>query len=104
MAIDVTREPPIPLAQVPRLPCVPRQADGKFQHPSMWVRYAKRGLKKGSTRIFLETVKAGSKLCTSEAAIARFYAALSNAQVAQSAISDEARKTEIERRLDEAGL
>lgn len=73
MPIDITKEEPIPLTSVPKLKCVPRQPNGKASHISTWFRYAKKGLR----GVKLETIKAGSKLCTSVEAIQRFFDRLS---------------------------
>jgi len=72
MAFDLTLEPPIPLSQVVKLPWIPRRRRGRKLHISTvfrWVRPGVRGVR-------LECIRFAGTLVTSEAALKRFFAAL----------------------------
>ncbi|HWB14336.1 MAG TPA: DUF1580 domain-containing protein [Pirellulales bacterium] len=71
--IDLTAEEPIPLAQVPKLRCVPRRPGGKTIHLATVHRWATNGI----GGVVLETIRCGGAKCTSVGAIQRFFARLS---------------------------
>ncbi len=71
--IDLTREEPVPLAQVPKLRCVPRRPGGKTIHLATVHRWATNGI----GGVVLETIRCGGTKCTTVAAIQRFFARLS---------------------------
>ncbi len=80
MPIDTLVEKLYPLAAVRQF--LPNSAKrNKPVHPSVISRWITRGLKaKDGTAIYLEAVKAGSALCTSREAIARFFGELTRRQ------------------------
>lgn len=75
MSFDPSVEPPIPLLQVPALPWLPRRRGRRKMHISTVFRWVCQGLH--GTR--LEVMRIGGTLCTSEAALKRFFIALSAA-------------------------
>jgi hypothetical protein len=75
MSFDPTVEQPIPLCQVPRLAWLPRRRRGRKIHVATIFRWAQHGIH----GVRLEVVRIGGTRCTSEAALRRFFAALSAA-------------------------
>jgi len=75
MPFDPAVEPPIPLVQVSKLSWLPRRRRGRKIHVSTVFRWMQQGIR----GIRLEGVKIGGTCCTSEAALKRFFAALSAA-------------------------
>lgn len=72
-ASDLASEPLIRLRDVPNLSWLPRSKKGRpihFRTAYLWARRGLHGKK-------LQTVRVGNALCTSEAALRRFFAALS---------------------------
>jgi hypothetical protein len=67
--IDPAVEPLIRLADVPRLPWLPRRRKGKRLHISSVIRWVSPGLRGHR----LEALRVGGCLCTSEAALRRFF-------------------------------
>jgi len=75
MSFDPTVEQPIPLCQVPRLAWLPRRRRGRKIHQATIFRWAQHGIH----GVRLEVIRVGGTRCTSEAALRRFFAALSAA-------------------------
>lgn len=73
MSFDPSVESPIPLTQAPKLPWLPGRRAGKRLHQSTFFRWCGRGVR----GVRLEVLWVGGRLCTSEAALKRFFAALS---------------------------
>ncbi len=74
MPIDLrTDGPPVPLSNVPDLACIPRRRGGRKLHKSTAFRWAKPGVR----GIRLEVIRVGGTLCTTVAALQRFFEALS---------------------------
>mgnify|MGYP006298160503 CR=1 FL=1 len=105
--IDPTVETLIPLGEVPRtVKWLPGRRGAKRIHTATLYRWAQRGL----DGVRLETLKVGGTLCTTEEALKRFFAALTEAdgRCAQpGGRTPTARRRAVEkskRRLAEAGL
>jgi len=101
--IDPATEPPVPLSQVPRVTWLPRRPGGRKLHQSTIFRWAQRGLR----GVPLEVIRCGGTLCTSEAALVRFFERLTT--VDQSvAVTTTARSSReaarVDRALDQAGI
>lgn len=103
MSIDPRHEPPIPLNQVPNLSWIPRRRRGRKLHPSSayrWFRHGIRGVR-------LEGIRIGGTLCTSEAALTRFFERLAGLETQQEGHLRDQRQQEvrrIEQELDAEGL
>jgi Protein of unknown function (DUF1580) len=103
MTISIKIEHPIPLGQVPKLPCIPRRRGGGKLHSSTVWRWALRGVR----GVKLEVIRVGGTLCTSMEALQRFFDRLAGdpakvgATTSSRSTSDQA---EIERRLDTLGV
>jgi hypothetical protein len=100
---DPTTEPPIPLMEVPRIPWMPRRRGNRKVNISTVFRWAQRGLR----GIKLETIQLGGTKCTSEAALQRFFASLTDAAAPQTAPTPRVRRQQLaqtDRELTEAGL
>jgi len=72
MSFDPAVEPPIPLSKVPELAWLPLRPSGRRIHPVTLVRWARSGLR----GVRLEVISFGASMATSEAALRRFFAAL----------------------------
>ena len=70
---DPSSETPIPLSQVGKIPWLPRRRHGRKIDKSTLFRWVQHGLR----GIRLEALRVGGTLCTSEAALKRFFARLS---------------------------
>jgi hypothetical protein len=103
MRIDITRETPIPLADVPKLHWLPRRRLGRRLHLATVYRWALRGLRS----IRLEYVQLGGCKVTTEAALIRFFQSLtithteSTRQPSQQREDDHRR---VEKELDSRGI
>ena len=75
MSIDVRNERLIRLADVPKLKWLPARRGGKRLNCSTCYRWHQQGIR----GVKLEAIKAGGSLCTSEAALLRFFHSLTNA-------------------------
>jgi hypothetical protein len=69
MPIDLTKEKTLPLSDVPNLPCIPRRRKGRKLHKSTVMRWVNPGLR----GVRLEVIRVGGALCTSVAALQRFF-------------------------------
>src|SRR4051794_37021555 len=76
--IDLLREQAIPLADVPKLPWIPRRS-GRRLHVATVHRWCRRGVR--GTR--LQSVRLGGIRVPTEAALLRFFGALSGDAVSQ---------------------
>ena len=81
MSFDPAVEPPIPLSKVSELAWLPLRPSGRRIHPVTLARWARRGLH----GVRLEAISFGASLATSEAALRRFFAALTAKDAAGSA-------------------
>lgn len=104
---DPREEPPVPFPDVPRLPYLRklRRRNGRRLHISTVHRWAAAGLKVGGQVVKLEHIRVGGTLCTSEAALARFFARCAdpNAPVANQAKARR-RHEAAEKQLAAAGI
>jgi hypothetical protein len=75
MSIDLTREAPIPLVEVPKLPWIPRRRGGRRLHVATVHRWCARGLH--GTK--LEYLQLGGTRVTTAAALMRFFTRLTGA-------------------------
>jgi hypothetical protein len=109
MSFDPAIELPLPLVQVPKLSWLPRRRRGRKIHVSTIFRWVERGIR--GTR--LEAMRVGGTLCTSEAALKRFFSALSAADPLCSAANPAPSRTpaaasraqrNAEKRLQAAGI
>jgi len=88
-----------PLLDAPDSRCSPRRANGKKLHQNTYFRFARDGCR----GIRLETIRVGRSLCTSDQAIARFFAALTaRDESLRSAGQDDLGDTDLQ--LEEAGF
>src|SRR3954471_23181724 len=98
MPIDISSEPPIPLAVAAAH--IPRRRRGRKTAVSTLHRWATRGLR----GVVLETLQVGGTKCTSVAALQRFFdrlSALVHAPSRESAsVTDRQRAAEAGRELD----
>ena len=70
MPIDLRSEsPPVPLSDIPDLPCIPRRRRGRKLHKSTAFRWANPGVR----GIRLEVLRIGGTLCTTVPALQRFF-------------------------------
>ena len=102
MAIDLSSELPVPLSDVPSLPCIPRRRGGRKLHRSTPFRWAHAGVK----GVHLEVIRVGGTLCTSVAALQRFFEQLAESTPAVHSATKPL-KTEhdrVERELDTLGV
>jgi hypothetical protein len=103
VSINPLAETLITLAQAAALAWIPRRRgrSGRLHISTLW-RWALKGIR----GIKLEVIKIGGTLCTSEAALRRFFDRLANGNTAAeppvrpAALSQE----EVERQLDELGV
>ena len=86
--IDPAVEPLIRLADVPRLPWLPRRRKGKKLHISSVIRWVSPGLRGHR----LEALRVGGALCTSEAALRRFFQKLTEPAGEPDAVTPEERE------------
>jgi len=94
-SIDPFHEDVFPLRETPK------RMKGRRVHPSTVWRWVQRGVRGHK----LETIRIGGITCTSEKALARFFAALSNANSSKAKpINDAARQAAVERELARFGL
>ncbi|HSI34581.1 MAG: DUF1580 domain-containing protein [Phycisphaerae bacterium] len=75
--IDPSIETPLPLTQAQSVRWLPKRRGQRKPHPSTFFRWAQRGLR----GVKLETIRVGGTLCTTEQALVRFFARLSNPTV-----------------------
>jgi len=75
MPFDPSVETPLPLEQVPKISWLPRRRHGRKIDKSTLFRWVQHGLR----GVRLEALRVGGTLCTSEAALKRFFARLSAA-------------------------
>ena len=73
MAIDIRNENVISLAQAAKLKWLPRRRKGCRPHVATFYRWCQRGIRGEK----LESIRCGGTICTSEAAILRFFDRLS---------------------------
>lgn len=73
MPFDPSSETPIPLGQVHKIKWLPLRRRGCKIHTSTVFRWVQQGLR----GVRLEALRVGGTLCTSEAALKRFFAKLS---------------------------
>ncbi len=95
---DPISEPPIPLADVPKLKLFPRRP-----HVCSIFRWAQKGLRGHR----LETLSVGGTKCTSEAALVRFFERISDpAAIVQPTTTTQRRRAQekVNRQLDAAGI
>jgi hypothetical protein len=102
MSIDPIREPLIPFREVPSIRWIPRRRGARKLHCSTVFRWFNSGVR----GVQLEAIRVGGILCTSEAALTRFFAALAgtsaeNVAAPKSRVENSPR---IERELDDAGI
>jgi hypothetical protein len=89
MSIDLMIEsPPVPLADVPDLPCIPRRRLGRKLHRSTVFRWVNPGVR----GVRLEVIRVGNVLCTSLAALERFFQRLAALPPAAARPSDRRRE------------
>jgi hypothetical protein len=103
VAIDPRQEPPIPFNQVPNLPWIPRRRRGRKLHPSSAYRWFRRGV--GGVK--LEAIRVGGALCTTEAALVRFFERLAGLEARSQERLTEGRQQKerrVEQELDAEGL
>jgi hypothetical protein len=103
MSIDPTREVLIPFRDVPSIRWIPRRRGARKLHFSTVFRWFNPGVR----GVRLEAIRAGGTLCTTEAALARFFAALAGTVSENSVASvttQPQQSKRIERELDDAGL
>lgn len=72
MSIDLTLEPPIPLREVPQLAWIPKRRRGRRIHVATIHRWCAHGIRGRR----LEYVQVGGTRVTTEAALHRFFASL----------------------------
>jgi Protein of unknown function (DUF1580) len=89
MSIDPFKEDVFPVSQTPK------RLRGRRVHPSTVWRWVQRGLRGHK----LETIKVGGVTCTSEAALLRFFSALTKTPPPSPAKDDADRQAQIEREL-----
>jgi hypothetical protein len=103
MSIDLTRERGIPAADVPKLPWIPRRRRGS----RLSVATVHRWFSPGIRGVRLEHVTVGGTRVTTEAALLRFFAALSAAPApAPADVDHEAglMRQRVDQELDAEGL
>jgi hypothetical protein len=76
MTIDLTREPAIRLADVPKLPWLPRRRRGRRLHVATVFRWCMIGIRGHR----LEYVQLGGCRVTTEAALQRFFGCLTDTE------------------------
>ena len=91
MSIDPFNEDVFPVSQTPK------RMRGRRVHPSTVWRWVQRGIRGHK----LETIKVGGVTCTSEAALMRFFSALSAEPPQPPSQTDPNRQAEVERQLDQ---
>ena len=101
MSIDLARERAIRLADVPRLSWLPLRRRGKRLHVATVFRWCQCGIRGHR----LEYVQVGGCRVTSEAALQRFFAALTGAppELSTQTGHDKARRR-VNAKLEELGL
>jgi hypothetical protein len=103
MRIDLTRETPVPLADVPKLSWIPRRRGGRRLHLSSVHRWCSRGLRGRR----LEFVQLGGTRVTTVEALFRFFDSLASSNattVQEAAVVDKEKAARVERELDAAGI
>lgn len=102
--LDLSREQPIPFSDVPHLPWLQRRLQGTARgrrkqriHVATVFRWASRGIRGHR----LEFVQVGGTRCTTEAALLRFFDALTSKDHPPPPKRD---RELVERELDKAGL
>jgi len=95
-------EPLIPVSLVPALPWLPARRKGRKLHSSTVFRWIGRGVR----GVKLEAVRVGGTLCTTEAALARFFQLLAEPQPRRDVLTTSSRElcAKIDAELDKAGL
>lgn len=102
MSIDLSKEPAIPLADVPKLRWLPRRRGGRRLHVSTVFRWCLRGIR----GVRLEYVQAGGIRVTTEAALLRFFERLTTSET-EPTKSNEGRQRRLDvadQLLDDAGF
>jgi hypothetical protein len=101
--IDILRERVFPLTDAPRHEELPQRRFKKRPHAATLYRWAKKGLR----GVRLETIRVGGTLCTSTAALQRFFDALSQTDQRSAEpvkLSQKRVAGRIDQKLDEAGF
>jgi hypothetical protein len=99
--IDPTTDRLVRLADVPKIQWLPLRRAGRRLHLATIYRWAQRGLR----GVRLEIVQAGGTRCTSEAALLRFFEALSEPRSTQTpSIAKSVAFRQAEAELDRAGI
>lgn len=105
MPIDPLTERLVSLSEVPKLKFLPVRRRGKRPHVSCVFRWTKTGCR----GVVLESIQIGGTRCTSQEALARFFAALTAAAasgetVARGSLERDREISLAERRLDQLGI
>ncbi len=103
MDIDLEREKLIPLADVPRLPWVPRRRRGRRLHVATVYRWCLHGIRGHK----LEYAQVGGAKATTETALMRFFEALTAAETTAPHNLTKKRERqlrEVDAQLDSAGF
>jgi hypothetical protein len=93
MSIDLTREEPILLVDVPKLPWIPRRRGGRRLHVATVHRWCTRGLH--GTK--LEYLQLGGTRVTTAGALMRFFTRLTGAPVQGAVPLSDQRQRQVER-------
>ena len=97
MAIDPTIEAPIPFEDVPDLPWIPRRRRGRKLHYSTVYRWYQRGVRD----VRLEAIRIGGTMCTSEAALTRFFNRLAEIDAARVGVANGHSQRSLDQTADE---
>jgi hypothetical protein len=101
--IEIAKERVFPLSAVPRLKNLPRRRQKRRLHVATCYRWAQVGVR----GVRLETIRVGGTLCTSIAALQRFFDALSDAEGKVACVPSGARQRDLqrtERQLEDEGI
>lgn len=105
MPLDPRTEQMIPLTAVPSLPWVPRTRAGKRIDISTPIRWAQRGiLAEDGRRVYLESLRIGNALHTSEEALVRFFQATSRQSPCPSADAQRSTRDRAREMREKAGI